>query len=409
MIGDKLTPVTSVPNLYKWTDVCNVYVLRYEDKALLIDLGDGSVLNHLSDIGVKEIEWVLFTHHHREQSQGYQLLSSWNPKIAVPRAEKMFFEQPASFRKSSPSNGDAYSVHGASYIRPPIQSIPVDREFSRMDTFTWRGHEFWCMETAGNSPGSMSYVLRANGVWVAFSGDVMLDGAKMHNFFDSEWDYGFGAGIRALHNSAAMLRDFQPSILLPSHGDLILNPTTQLETYINKLFNLERLFSRGYDHSSFTASFQDMVSKPTDIPYLWQISKHLFKFKGPNIFTNFSMILSDNGHALLVDCGLVDTTFLERTLESMKAKYGLKQIDALIVTHIHGDHFLNAPYLKRKWGTPVWVLDMMVPIMEQPERYDLPAMMRGYNSGFDTIRVDRAFKPGDTFHWDGFDFTIGHL
>src|SRR5690348_7594596 len=58
------------PNLFLWTDTCNVWVLRDGDAALLIDLGDGSVLDHLPEIGVKRVEWVLFTQHHREQTQG---------------------------------------------------------------------------------------------------------------------------------------------------------------------------------------------------------------------------------------------------------------------------------------------------------------------------------------------------
>ena len=236
----KLVPIASIPNLYKFTDVCNVYVLRDNDSAILIDLGDGSVLSHLSEIGIKKIDWVLFTHHHREQCQGYQLLAPWNSKIAVPESERRFFEQPLSFRKTNPSNGDAFSVHGASYLRPPIQSIPVDRAFSRMDTFTWHGYSFLCIETPGNSPGSMSYLLKVNGSWIAFSGDVIMKGAKMHNFFDSEWDYGFGAGLRALYNSTAMLRDFRPSILMPSHGDLLFKPLPQLKAYLNKKTTLDQ-------------------------------------------------------------------------------------------------------------------------------------------------------------------------
>src|SRR5215831_7734650 len=59
------------PDLYVWTDTCNVYVLKDGDAALLVDLGDGSVLDHLGELGVKQVDWVLFTHHHREQCQGF--------------------------------------------------------------------------------------------------------------------------------------------------------------------------------------------------------------------------------------------------------------------------------------------------------------------------------------------------
>ena len=58
------------PDIFLWSDTCNVFVVRDGDAALLIDLGDGSVLDALSEIGVRRVEWVLFTHHHREQCQG---------------------------------------------------------------------------------------------------------------------------------------------------------------------------------------------------------------------------------------------------------------------------------------------------------------------------------------------------
>ena len=47
----------------------------------------------------------------------------------------------------------------------------------------------------------MSYLLREDGRTIAFTGDVMLDGAKLHTWFDTEWDYGFAAGIQALRKS----------------------------------------------------------------------------------------------------------------------------------------------------------------------------------------------------------------
>src|SRR5688572_297444 len=54
-------------DLYVSTGTANAYVLRDGEHALLIDLGDGAVLDDLPSIGVRHIEWILFTHHHREQ------------------------------------------------------------------------------------------------------------------------------------------------------------------------------------------------------------------------------------------------------------------------------------------------------------------------------------------------------
>src|SRR5260221_4642392 len=229
---------TTYPDLFVWTDTCNVYVLRDGNAAVLIDLGDGSVLSHLAEIGVERVEWVLFTHHHREQCQGWPRLQGSGAKVAGPEAERALFEHPASFRKMKPRLGDQFTVHATSYVRPPIQPIPLNRGFARMDSFTWRGREFWCVETRGNSPGGMSYLLKQKDKWLAFSGDVMVDGARMHNYFDTEWDYSFCAGIHALHNAAALLERFEPALLLPSHGPVVRNAKEQLRRYQDKLRDL---------------------------------------------------------------------------------------------------------------------------------------------------------------------------
>jgi glyoxylase-like metal-dependent hydrolase (beta-lactamase superfamily II) len=102
----------------------------------------------------------------------------------------------------------------------------------------------------------------------------------------------------------------------------------------------------------------------------------------------------------------MDTVLLQNTLLSMQKVYGLKAIDALIVTHMHGDHFLEAPFLKKNWDTPVWALENMVAVMEQPLNYDFSAMIPAYNHGFESIHVNRVFRPGETFNWEDYTFTI---
>ena len=234
-------------DVFLWTDTCNVYVVRHGDAALLIDLGDGSVLDHLAEIGVRRVEWVLFTHHHREQNQGYPRLAGTGARIAGPEAERALFERPGDFRKMRVRLGDAFTVHGASYVRPPIQPIPLDRSFKAMDTFRWHNRDFRCVDTRGNSPGSMTYLCEDGGRWLAFSGDLMLAGARMHTWFDTEWDYGFASGVWAIHNSAAQVAGYAPLWLLPSHGTPVREPKAQLAEYQAKLQRLERLLVRGYD------------------------------------------------------------------------------------------------------------------------------------------------------------------
>jgi glyoxylase-like metal-dependent hydrolase (beta-lactamase superfamily II) len=400
------------PDLYRWTDTCNVHVLRDGDAGLLIDLGDGSVLNHLGEIGVKRIEWVLFTHHHREQCQGAARLNGTGAKVAAPEAERTFFERPLDYRKMQVSLGDAFTIHGSSYVRPPIQPIPLDRTFKTNDTFTWRGHEFVCLDTPGNSPGSMTFLLQRGGRTFAFSGDLMLEGAKMHTWFDTEWDYGFAAGIQALRQSVARLSAQGPALLLPSQGKVIRAPQAQLGRYAEKLARLENLYLRGYDPEGGSVAYQDKVSTPTVVSNVFQVSPHLFKFKRPNFWPNFGLILADSGRALVVDCGLLDEKFLDAALDGLRQHFGLKAIDAVVITHMHGDHFLEAPHLRDKWGAQIWALDIMVDKMEHPEWFDYAAPIQAYGkknpdgTPMTGVSVDRTLKSGERFTWEGYEFTV---
>ncbi len=398
------------PDLFVWSDTCNVYVLRDGDAALLIDLGDGRVLDHLQDIGIQHVEWVLFTHHHREQCQGAPRLRGSTAKVAAPEAERALFEQPADFRKMKVSLRDAFTIHGSSYVRPPILPILLDRTLKAGDNFSWRGRIFRCEETPGNSPGSLSYLLPHQGRWLAFSGDVMLAGARMHTWFDTEWDYGFAAGIHALQSTVKRLATMDITWLLPAHGPVMRAPKQQWREFDSKLQRLERLYVRGYGVGAASVASQDKVSTPTVVSDVWQVSPHLFKFKRPNFFPNFGLILADNGHALVVDCGLLDEKFLDTALDGLRANFGLKQIDAVIITHMHGDHFLEAPYLRKKWGAPIWALDRMAAVCEHPEWFDYAAPIQAYGKpGVDRVHFDRLFKSGETFLWEGHQFTVDWL
>ena len=393
-------------DIYLFPDICNVYVIKSGELGLLIDLGTGDVLDHLKEIGINKIEWVLFTHHHREQTQGYPRLKNTGAKVAVPEVEKALFETPLNFRKMAPALSDAFTVHGASYVRPAITPIKADKTFAKMDDFTWQGIELWCVETAGNSPGSLSYITKKEGEWIAFTGDVMLQGSKLHTWFDTEWDYGFSKGIYALYNSLGQLEGYPLKKMLPSHGPIIENPLPQLQALRNTLREFNKLYLRGWEVSTFAGADQDRVSQPTTVPHVWQVTKHLFKFRGPEFWPNFHMILADNGHALIVDCGLFKKEFLDKSIALMKERLGLKQIDVVLVTHMHGDHCLEAPHLRDMHGAKIWTMNRVVAPVSRPLHFDYCAQVNTYGKGIDSIAFDKVFQEGDTFTWEGFKLTV---
>jgi glyoxylase-like metal-dependent hydrolase (beta-lactamase superfamily II) len=400
------------PDLFVWTDSANVWVIRDGDAALLVNIGDGSVLGRLGDIGVKQAEWVLFTHHTREGTQGAARLRDSGAKLAGPEAERDLFERPANYRRMSVKLSDPFTVHGASYVRPPIEPIKLDRVFKKMDTLSWRGREVWCADTRGASPGAMSYLLKDRGRWLAFTGDLMMDGAKMHTWFDAEWDYGFAAGVYALANSAGQVQGYDPAWLLPSHGPAVKDAARPLAEYQEKLRRLEKALVRGYDVNTFSGATQDRLSRPSPVPHVWQVLPHLYKFRGPNFYPNMSLLIADSGRGLAMDCGLFDEKFLDESIALMKERMGLKTIDAVVISHMHGDHFLQAPHLRKNYGTQIWAIDRMGPMCEHPERFDYSASIQAYGQKLDGgapiegVKFDRLFKDGETFEWEGYKFQI---
>ena len=80
-------------NLYLFRDTCNVFVVKDGNKALLIDFGSGRVLDHLADLGIGQIDWILHTHHHRDQCWGTPRLKEHGAQVAVPEYERHLFDQ----------------------------------------------------------------------------------------------------------------------------------------------------------------------------------------------------------------------------------------------------------------------------------------------------------------------------
>ena len=394
------------PDLFVWTDTCNVYVLRDGDAALLIDLGDGSVLDHLDEIGVKRVEQILFTDHHREQCQGIGRIDRALTKVAAPKAEQAFFEDPTGFRKWFPKLEDPFSVYGASYLRPPRESIALDRALEPGESFRWHERELVCVDTPGHSPGGLSYLLRRGEQSIAFTGGLMHDGSKMTNWYDSEWDYGFAKGLDTLVGSVERLLEEPLALALPSQGPPIRKPLVQLETYRVKLAEFRKSYLRGYPVFTSSEQDRDAFSKPTALPLINQVTPHLFKLSHKTQGKNFAIIVSDRGKGLVLDCGLIAEAELDEIVAGMKTHFGLQDIEALWISHSHGDHFLLGPVLKRKYGAKTWTLDRIVDRCENPRRYDYSALIGTYSDGFDGMKIDRAFRDGESFEWEGYQFRM---
>jgi glyoxylase-like metal-dependent hydrolase (beta-lactamase superfamily II) len=328
-------------------------------------------------------------------------------KLAAPRLEQELFESPLQFRKWRPTLNDKFTVHGASYVRPPAKAIKLDRLFDSGDSFSRRGFEITCVDTPGTSPGGMSYVVQHGEKKIAFTGGVMHDGARMTNWYDIEWDYGFGKGLDALTSSVQRLRDLKLAVACPSQGPVIQSADEQLGTYHARLVAFRPDYLRGYPVNSLTQRVKvDPIIKPTAIPQIVQVTPHLYKFSDMLAGKNFAIIISDNGRGLLLDCGIFPEQLLHELVLEMQKHLGLKRIDALWINHMHGDHFTLGSVVKEQYGAQIWTLDRIVDKVHNPLRYDYCALITSYNPRYEGLEVDRPLKDGEVVEWEGLKLHI---
>jgi len=400
------TPVAGVPEVLLHRGTCNAWVLRDGDAGIVVDPGDGSVLDGLAREGIHP-EWILLTAHHREVCQGVPRFDRAVTKVAAPLEERAFLERPLDFRKWRPSLGDAHAVHGASYLRPPAEPIPIDRALADGESFAWRSWEIRCVSTPGTSPGGMSYLARRGGTTVALTGSVMHDDAKMTNWFDTEWDYGFGKGLDALVGSALALRDLAPSVALPARGPVIRDAAAQFGRYHEKLVAFRPDYLRGYPVDDLVKRRKvDPIVTPTPIPEIVRVTPHLYKFADSLAGKNFAIIIADSGRGLLLDCGLFPEALLDGLVERMQAHLGLQRLDALWINHMHGDHFTLGSHLAARHGTKIWTLDRIADPVENPLAYDYCALITSYDPSYGGLPVDRRLRDGEVVRWEGLDLHI---
>ncbi len=364
-------------HLYVFDDTCNVYVLISGDRALFIGFGSGDILKKLPGIGVRQVELVLLTHHHRDQVQGLCDIHSPAFQVAVPEKEAHFFEDVETFWRTVRID---LNYDCRSHWNTIRKSIRVDRKLKAGDQVKWREFTLEVLATPGPTDYALSFLSRIDGQTVVFCGNLISAPGRVPNWYDLHWDYyGFTQGIDASETSFARIMEKKPDQLLPAHGIPIDKPIEAVSAN-----------SRTY------AILRDMLV-PNELvrvrQELRQILPHLV-FLGANCYA----LVSDSGKAFLWDYGYVDRD----RVEELKKRYRVSRIDAVSFSHYHDDHVMRAWELDRE-GAANWVFENMTDIFEHPERYRLPCLVPF------PIRVDRVLHDGEKIRWEEYDLEFFHL
>ena len=109
---------------------------------------------------MSQIDWVLHTHHHRDQCQGDHLLEARGVPIAVPEREAALFAETDAFWRLKRIY-DNYDVSGIGFTLP--RPVRISRTLRDYETFTWRGYEIRVLPTPGHTKGSVTFLAEVDG------------------------------------------------------------------------------------------------------------------------------------------------------------------------------------------------------------------------------------------------------
>lgn len=394
----KSVPRKITENLFVFEDTCNVYVVRDGASCVLIDFGSGKILDHLPEMGIGKVDWIMHTHHHRDQCQGDWKAVERSIPVAVPAHEKHLFADAENFWR----NRRVFHLY---YVRNDFntvtENIKVSRALADYSTFQWNKTGFLVLPTPGHTLGSLSLLATVDGKKVAFSGDLMHSPGKILTLHDTQVNYGGTEGIDLGIYSLARLREQKPEMLLPSHGEPIPSPDAAVAETIGNL----------------TGYYKFQTGKnPSEENRAYAVSPHLIAHYQTT--SSFYAIVSDSGKAMFIDYGSASSLhfqsfkdaaattdrirFVEHNIGALKRDYGLKSVDVAMPSHMHDDHVNGFPHLLRHYGARIWCYENMVDIFERPRGHNLGCILG------EPFKVNRAFGHGEKFRWEEFEFEVTH-
>lgn len=396
-------------NVGVYHDNVNVGVIRRNGRTLLIESGEGGILDTAKALGLGPIDWVLYTDHHRDQCSSASRLKQAGARVAVPAAEADFFRNATD----NWARADKALYHRY-YFRPDFfflrSSVAPDRELQPGEVFHWQGLDIQVVPTPGPTEGSVSYVVDLDGKKVAFTGDLIYGPGKLWNFYMLQkgfpgmpGDYwGFGGASADLVKSLDTVLAANPQVMIPAHGVVMSDPVaavaelkSNLHAVMTNFMTLAawRIYFTGNYHSTIKSSpgpdyevpMLQTLPLPQSPPWLHKLVQTSWYLQ------------ADDGSIFLLDAGF-DPVLAEL---KKRAKDGtIRGVDAIWITHYHDDHTQSVNAVRREFGSKVYVQKELQDIFENPTAYSMPCLLP------ENIHVDHTLSEGEVVNWKGFKLTF---
>ncbi|NLS76764.1 MAG: MBL fold metallo-hydrolase [Chloroflexi bacterium] len=389
------------PNLFIHHGAINVGILRNGDRALLIDCAD-DLAPTLAALGIRRVERILFTHHHRDQTGGAEALAAAGALLGVPAAERAWFEGAGAFWQEPRYRWHLYDERpGLLVLARPLTVLAAHGEG---DTLAFGQAAITALETPGHTDGSLSYLVALpDGQRFAFTGDLIYGPGQLWDLYSLQkgWtthDYHGYLGDRPrLLESLARVVAAGPGALVPAHGALMPDPAGAVALLRERL---EAAYHRYAAISALRHYFPPMFAAYEGTPGMMPFApaQPIPDFLA-HIGTSW-LIRSAEGPCWLVDGGS-DKTLGE--IQQRQAARELGPVEGLWISHYHDDHVDAIPRFQEALGCPVLADEAVAQVVERPLEWRLPCISPS------AVRVDRRLAHGESWRWREFTLTSYHL
>ncbi|MBM4076490.1 MAG: MBL fold metallo-hydrolase, partial [Planctomycetes bacterium] len=338
----RLQPITE--QLFWVEDTCSVYLIYKGGRGLLIDCGTHFKPCDL-DSNISQVDLLLLTHFHRDQCSSAAAWRQHGAKLAIPFAEKRFFEE-ADLLRASYDPFDNYTSYYPGFTS--LSDLSADLYVRDYESIEWQGIRFSVVPLPGHTFGSVGYLFEIDGHRILACGDLATSPDKLINYYAVQWRYMDFQGHGNLLESLRSAGTLAPTLILPGHGApfTAASPENKDSAFADLRQNLERLYElfHGQPYRYFQPQFR-------------QLSPHVFEVS--NSVANSYIVCDDEGHAVFIDCGYTSThpisanphRYIDHLTSCAQQELGIQNVEWFLPSHYHDDHLAGYPALKNRYGT----------------------------------------------------------
>jgi glyoxylase-like metal-dependent hydrolase (beta-lactamase superfamily II) len=393
------------------------YALLAGDRALLIDAPCGP--EGLQAHGVKAVEAVLLTHHHRDSCAGAGRYLADKVPVRAPR-DSADLLSPEGVRKYWQESLPLRNSR-TNYLVLPEGLSGIDCTLQGGQTIDWHGWSVEVVAAPGHSRDHVAYAVRRGKKddLLLFCGDALASPGKLWSPYTTDWDHWTDQGLKPSHESLRKLASLKPALLLPAHGDVIRRRGTALPSrpdgsgepsYRDPAAALEQA-ARAVEEMAFLKSFERFTKERLkDAPQYRFLAKEQATTNGSKPWSRISehLFLTGNTYVLVSR----DNAFLvvdpwdphsAKQIPKLKADQKLGPLEVVLCSHAHFDHYDGIYTILERDKPQFWTLDRVATPLADPYLLRAPFLDPR------PVKIDRRFRDGETAAWREYTLRFVHL